>query len=92
LTSLCSFSRKHEIRPRCILVRAEIWLADDLAQSNDPLLFEAAVVGVEVDGFAIGEADTEAFFNVRVALVFFAESRLATAFSAGFCGRCWISD
>jgi hypothetical protein len=63
-----------------------------LAESNDPLLFEAAIVGVEVDGLAVGETDAEAFLDISIAFVLFAESRLATAFAAGLCGRCWISN
>jgi hypothetical protein len=63
-----------QIRPSCLLVRTWICLADDLAQYAQPFLFEAVVVGVEVDCFAIGEADSEALLDVGVGLVLLGES------------------
>jgi hypothetical protein len=63
-----------------------------LAQHTKPAVFEAAVVGVEVDGFAVGEADPEALLDVGVGLVFFGEGGFATAFGFGFGGRSWIGD
>ena len=60
-------------------------LPHDLGQDFHPALLVGAVVGVEIDHFAVGEADPEAFFHKHIAFLFLGEGGFppATALGAG---------
>ena len=51
--------------------------ANAVRQDLHPAFLLITVIGVEVDDFTIGEADTETLFNKHVALLIFSERRLA---------------
>ena len=59
-----------EISPGLSLAKI---LANDLGQSDHPAVLLGGAVGVEVDGLAVGEAHTEAFFDEHVAFFLFGE-------------------
>lgn len=67
-------------------------LPNDLTQHLHPLVLEGATIGVEIDRLAVGEADTETFLDVLVALVFLGESGAATTLGVGVGGGGRVGD
>lgn len=83
--------REDEIGPFGHFAARGAGTADGLAEGTHPFVFLRGRVGVEVDGFAVGEAEAEPLFDELVAFVFFGEGGFA-AFLGGGVGCVGVGD
>ena len=76
LRSCCSLLCEDKVRPRLWLVGV---LSDDVGKDFHPCVLVSCAVGVEVDGFAVGEADPETLLHEHVTLFFLGKRRFSSA-------------
>jgi hypothetical protein len=75
---------QHQIAPTSL--HAIAFLANAGIEDFHPAFLVGSSVGVEINDFAVVEADSESFFDEHVAFFLFCEAGLSTlaAFAAGF--------
>lgn len=80
-----SFALEDHLSPAADLATAAVALPNGVGEYLHPGFLLRCVVGIEVDNFAVSEADAEAFLNEHVTFFFLGEGRLATLAALGRC-------
>lgn len=79
----------HHIAPAALAVIA--FLANAGIEDLHPTFLVSGGIGVEIDDFAVVEADSETFFNEHIAFLFLSKARLASLSASArrlFSGQC----
>jgi hypothetical protein len=69
---------KNSFRP---LFACDGGFADCARENRHPAIFIGCAIGVEIDGFAVGKADSESFFDKLISLIFLGKGGLASTLS-----------
>lgn len=73
--SFCASFCEDDVRPSLCLASV---FAYDIRKDFHPSILFGSAIGIEVDGLAVGETDTEAFLDKHVTLFFFGKRGLSS--------------